>query len=118
MNFRVRVAGLAPTGGTRPARSRSGWEDLPKKCSRSLSQKFTSLSAAQYECWSDEIVPALCEKNRIRVLSLAELGTAAREFIENFYTKSVEPLLTPVTVDPAHPFPHVLNKALCVLLSC
>lgn len=38
----------------------------------------------------------------------------AREYIENFYTTTVEPLLTPVTVDPAHPFPHVLNKALCL----
>jgi polyphosphate kinase len=53
-------------------------------------------------------------KESIRVLTLAELTPEARAFIENFYTKSVEPLLTPVTVDPAHPFPHVLNKALCV----
>ena len=38
----------------------------------------------------------------------------ARDYIESFYAKTVEPLLTPVTVDPAHPFPHVLNKALCL----
>ena len=45
---------------------------------------------------------------------MRDLQPAAREHIENFYTKTVEPLLTPVTVDPAHPFPHVLNKALCL----
>ena len=38
----------------------------------------------------------------------------ARAYLDSFYAKSVEPLMTPVTVDPAHPFPHVLNKALCL----
>jgi polyphosphate kinase len=86
---------------------------IPEEVLKELIAKIHEFVGRQYECWSDEIVPALA-KESIRVLSLAELGTAAREFIENFYTKSVEPLLTPVTVDPAHPFPHVLNKALCV----
>jgi polyphosphate kinase len=67
----------------------------------------------QYSCWRDELVPALASES-IRVLSLSELRPEARDHIENFYTKAVEPLLTPVTVDPAHPFPHVLNKALCL----
>jgi polyphosphate kinase len=31
-----------------------------------------------------------------------------------YYTRQVDPLLTPVTIDPSHPFPHVINKALCV----
>jgi polyphosphate kinase len=67
----------------------------------------------QYACWRDELVPAL-EAESIRVLALHELSPQAHESIENFYTKTVEPLLTPVTIDPAHPFPHVLNKALCL----
>jgi polyphosphate kinase len=67
----------------------------------------------QYECWRDELVPALADES-IRVLGQRDLQPAAREHIENFYSKTVEPLLTPVTVDPAHPFPLVLNKALCL----
>jgi polyphosphate kinase len=43
-----------------------------------------------------------------------ELGAEAKKFVEKFYSEQVEPILTPVTVDPAHPFPRVLNKALCV----
>ena len=38
----------------------------------------------------------------------------AKKVVEKFYSEQVEPILTPVTVDPAHPFPRVLNKALCV----
>ncbi|HSY60126.1 MAG TPA: polyphosphate kinase 1 [Terriglobales bacterium] len=85
----------------------------PEEVLKELVEKIHEYVGRQYECWSDEIVPALA-KESIRVLTLAELTPEARAFIENFYTKSVEPLLTPVTVDPAHPFPHVLNKALCV----
>ena len=33
-----------------------------------------------------------------------------------FYQREVDPLLTPITIDPAHPFPRVLNKALCIAL--
>jgi len=78
-----------------------------------LSEKLHAFVRAQYDCWRDELVPELADES-IRVLGLSELKPAAREYIEEFYSKSVEPLLTPVTVDPAHPFPHVLNKALCL----
>jgi len=67
----------------------------------------------QYTCWREELVPALAEES-IRVRCLEELRPAAKEYIEEFFVKTVSPLLTPVTVDPAHPFPHVLNKALCL----
>src|SRR5271163_46225 len=85
----------------------------PEEVLKELVEKIHEYVGRQYECWSDEIVPALA-KESIRVLTLAELTPEARVFIENFYTKSVEPLLTPVTVDPSHPFPHVINKALCI----
>ena len=78
-----------------------------------LTEKIHSFVRSQYDCWRDELVPVLAGKS-VRVLSLSELRPKAREHIENFYTKAVEPLLTPVTMDPAHPFPHVLNKALCL----
>ena len=81
---------------------------------RTLLAAVTAFFALALAGWVGvTIVPALA-KESIRVLSLKELRPPAREFIENFYAKSAEPLLTPVTVDPAHPFPHVLNKALCL----
>jgi polyphosphate kinase len=88
---------------------------IPEDVLTELSAKIHGFVKSQYDCWQDELVPALAAES-IRVLSLAELRPGAREYIENFYTKGVEPLLTPVTMDPAHPFPHVLNKALCLAL--
>src|SRR5580658_6414167 len=85
----------------------------PAEVLKELSEKIHSFVKAQYDCWREELLPALAAES-VRVVSWKKLGPAARLYIENYYIKAVEPLLTPVTVDPAHPFPHVLNKALCL----
>ncbi len=85
----------------------------PQEVLTLLAGKIHEFVKSQYDCWRDELVPALA-KESIRIVSLKQLNPADRAYIESFYLKSIEPLLTPVTVDPAHPFPHVLNKALCL----
>jgi len=67
----------------------------------------------QYKCWNEELLPAL-GKHQIRVLALDQLNDKAARMAKAFYDRRVYPMLTPVTVDPSHPFPHVLNKALCI----
>jgi len=67
----------------------------------------------QYDCWNSRLRPALAASG-IRVLSLHELDPAALRFVDEYCEKELDPLLTPVTVDPAHPFPRVINKALCL----
>jgi polyphosphate kinase len=78
-----------------------------------LARQLHEFVHAQYECWNAKLRPALAE-NGIRVLSLHELDGEARRFVEEYCEKELDPLLTPVTVDPAHPFPRVINKALCL----
>jgi polyphosphate kinase len=67
---------------------------------------------SQYECWN-ELRPEMAEQG-IRVLGMDDLNAEARRFVEEYCEKELDPLLTPVTVDPAHPFPRVINKALCL----
>ncbi len=67
----------------------------------------------QYDCWNSRLRPALAASG-IRVLALHELDPAALRFVDEYCEKELDPLLTPVTVDPAHPFPRVINKALCL----
>jgi polyphosphate kinase len=71
--------------------------------------------AAQYRCWNEQLHPALAA-NGIRVMRLSELDTASRQFASEYCEREMDPLLTPITIDPAHPFPRVLNKALCQAL--
>ncbi len=70
---------------------------------------------AQYDCWTRDLMPALAAQ-KIEVLRWTELDAQSQEAAEQYYRNEVDPLLTPVTIDPSHPFPRVLNKALCLAL--
>jgi polyphosphate kinase len=78
-----------------------------------VTQVMHGLVRDQYKCLNHELLPQLA-KESIRVLRFSELDAKAEQFAKNFYHRRVAPMLTPVTVDPSHPFPHVLNKALCI----
>jgi len=112
--FEVRVAGLLQ-------RIEEGFIDagpdaLTAQQERELIAREThEFVQEQYECWNNQLLPALARED-IRVLDLKELSPEQERFIDSYCEKEVDPLLTPVTVDPAHPFPRVLNKALCIAL--
>jgi polyphosphate kinase len=78
-----------------------------------ISAEMQKFVRDQYKCWNDELLPALA-KHQIRVLPIDQLNAKAAQTAKEFYDQQVYPMLTPVTVDPSHPFPHVLNKALCI----
>jgi len=69
----------------------------------------------QAECWNRRLVPALSQAG-IRIVQWKQLRAQDRAFAARFFQEQVDPLLTPVTLDPSHPFPRVLNKALCLAL--
>ncbi len=70
---------------------------------------------SQYDCWNRQLLPAL-RQSGVRVLGWDSMDENARKAATDFYQREVDPLLTPITIDPAHPFPRVLNKALCIAL--
>ncbi len=78
-----------------------------------LMERIHQFVDAQYRCWNEQLLPAM-QTQKIRVLGWKDLGEAARKQALDFYENEVDPLLTPVTIDPSHPFPRVLNKALCI----
>ncbi|NYF79950.1 polyphosphate kinase 1 [Granulicella arctica] len=87
----------------------------PQERLDTLSVSIESFVREQYRCWNEQLLPAL-EAEKIRVMRWADLTSAARAHALKFYQNEVDPLLTPVTIDPSHPFPRVLNKALCIAL--
>jgi polyphosphate kinase len=65
----------------------------------------------QYRVLNDEVMPALMHQG-IVVLNHADRTPAQRRFVDQFFQTQVRPLLAPVSLDPAHPFPQVANKSL------
>jgi polyphosphate kinase len=94
----------------------AGYDGLrPDESLASLTAEIHSFVDSQYRCWNDHLLPEL-RKQGIRLLEWEELDENARAFAQSYFQREVDPLLTPIAIDPAHPFPRVLNKALCLAL--
>ena len=93
-----------------------GYDGLrPAESLAILTAEIHKFVAAQYQCWNRQLAPEL-RKQGIRLLTWNELSESATEFARGYFQREVDPLLTPISIDPAHPFPRVLNKALCLAL--
>jgi polyphosphate kinase len=65
----------------------------------------------QYAVFNQEVMPAL-KREGILILNHAERNEAQRRWVDRFFQRQVRPLLVPLGLDPAHPFPQVANKSL------
>ena len=65
----------------------------------------------QYQILNEEILPALAEQD-IRYLKRDELNAEQSAWMKRYFTEQVSPVLTPISIDPAHPFPRLVNKSL------
>ncbi|MGA2832095.1 MAG: polyphosphate kinase 1 [Terracidiphilus sp.] len=93
-----------------------GYDGLrPDESLAVLTAEIHSFVDAQYRCWNEQLLPEL-RKQRVRLLEWEEMDEEARAFAQSYFQREVDPLLTPISIDPAHPFPRVLNKALCLAL--
>jgi polyphosphate kinase len=76
-----------------------------------ISEKTNAMIARQYALYNDDLLPALQRKG-YRILSHGERNAAQRQWVRSYFQREVQPLLVPVGLDPAHPFPQVANKSL------
>jgi polyphosphate kinase len=77
----------------------------------SLCTKAHDLVARQYALYNDALVPAFAAQG-IRIVSQGARNAAQRRWVQSYFEREVRPLLVPVGLDPAHPFPQVANKSL------
>lgn len=80
-----------------------------------ISSRARDLIDEQYRIFNDELMPALGQHG-VHILNHADRDDAQRQWVSGFFESQVRPLLVPVALDPAHPFPLVANKSLNFIL--
>jgi polyphosphate kinase len=112
--FQVRVAGLKQqieSGVNTP-----GLDGMtPAETLRAAHERIRRMVQEQYVCWREELVPEMARQG-LRFIAPAQMGEADLKWIENFYRSEVRPVLTPLAIDPNHPFPQLLNKSLNIIV--
>ena len=76
-----------------------------------ISRATRTLIDDQYRALNEQVLPALAASG-VRLLGRADRSPAERSWVADFFQREVRPLLTPIGLDPAHPFPQIVNKSL------
>src|SRR5882724_7369748 len=112
--FEVRVAGIKQQMESDVVeRSTDGM--TATEAFRAVTKRVRSMVENQYTCWQQQLLPALAE-NGIRFLNFSDHDSSDAAWVEEYYRAQVRPVLTPLALDPAHPFPQLLNKSLNIIV--
>ena len=110
--FEIRVAGLKQQRDSKV--SAAGPDGMgPNEQLVAVSKRVRRMVDDQYRVWNEVLVPGL-EEQHIFFLSWDDLSDDEKKYYTDYFEKSVYPVLTPLAVDPVHPFPQLLNKSLNV----
>lgn len=109
--FMVRVGNLQQKIQAGITRTSGADKTFPRDQLDGIIASVRSLVADQYTCLNDHLVPALA-KQGITLCRADQLTQADLEQVKRTFDNEVFPVLTPLAIDPAHPFPHLQNKSL------
>ena len=107
--FMVRVSGLQEQLDDNPTLSPDGLS--PATQLKLISERLRPLLDLQMKCLTEQILPRLEEQN-VRIISYTELNDSQRAELEILFNERMFPVLTPLSVDPSHPFPYISNISL------
>ena len=113
--FEIRVAGVMEQlflGNE----SRSPDGLTPKQVLEQISKTAHEAIERQYRILNEEILPKLREED-ICFLRRGELTPAQSAWVKKYFQEQVAPVLTPISLDPAHPFPRLVNKSLNFIIT-
>ncbi|MCC5814926.1 MAG: polyphosphate kinase 1 [Leptospira sp.] len=108
--FMVRVAGLINVKKS-GAEERSLNGQITSDIILDLSKKVNDFTSKQYETLNEILIELKKEKINI-IQNPDELTSDEIKIVKDYYKKDVSSILTPLAIDPAHPFPHILNRTL------
>jgi polyphosphate kinase len=109
--FMVRVGGLHQKVKAHLTAGSGGDKTPPADQLRRIAERVRGLVAAQTRCLHDDVLPALAKKGVV-VHGPDDLSAADAKLVRDQLRSQIFPVLTPLATDPAHPFPHLANKSL------
>ena len=89
---------------------------LPGEVHRLISGEAHQLVDEQYRVLNDVLIPEL-DKENIRFVRRTEWNTEQEAWVRRYFEAELLPVLSPLALDPAHPFPRILNKSLNFIVS-
>ncbi len=112
--FEIRVSGLRARAQS--AVSAEGMDGLtPNLALEKISDKANRLVEQQYQILNEQVMPEMREHG-IRFLPRSEWTDEQKKWLKNYFKREVLPILTPIRLDPAHPFPITINKGLSIVV--
>jgi polyphosphate kinase len=113
--FMVRVSGLRDQVQTgMVTRGSDGW--TPSETLEAIAKHVGPTIEHQVRVFLDEVSPAMA-KAGIRIADISELNSQERDFLRDYFQRQVFPVLTPLAVDPSHPFPYISNLSLSLAVT-
>jgi polyphosphate kinase len=109
--FMVRVGGLQQKVQSGIERGSGADRMPPAEQLDRISRCVRELVGVQYRCLMQDVLPAL-EPEGIVIRRFQDLTQADRQYLDEVFHREIFPVLTPMAIDPGHPFPHLLNKSL------
>lgn len=108
--FEIRVAGLMRQVAF--SREKSDADGLmPQDVLRQISDICHSEIERQYSILNDQLIPAM-EEEGIRFLRRTDWSKAQAAWVSDFFHNQIQPIISPIGLDPSHPFPRLVNKSL------
>ena len=113
--FMVRVARLK-------RQIREGIESIgpdgltPAEALTAISRRVHELAEEQHLCFLNTILPQLTAED-IHLVRPEEMSREQERFLKEFFHRTLYPIVTPLAIDPGHPFPYLANRSLCLVVT-
>ncbi len=88
----------------------------PDETLSAVSKRVHELAEEQHHCFLHTIMPQLT-KEGIHLVHPDEMSGEQERFLEEYFHRTLYPIVTPLAIDPGHPFPYLANRSLCLVVS-
>jgi polyphosphate kinase len=89
---------------------------VPAETLTAISKRVHELAEEQHLCFLHTIMPQ-CTTEGIHLVRPEEMSSEQERFLEDFFHRTLYPIVTPLAIDPGHLFPYLANRSLCLVVA-